>query len=81
MECGNPTTNMSLLSYIPSVSTPTNFIKDTSLLVECVGGFNLADGQKIVRTNCTSSGAWTPLPDCVGISFIYKYANWTNNVN
>ena len=70
MYCGDPTSNLTFLQrqYLTG-SGPNSTKFESSVSIICIKGYIFADNSPENLWNCTRTGAWSVIPDCVRIHF------------
>ena len=67
MNCGNPSTNLSIESKVfTSGSPPSNTFYPTSTTIRCITGMRFIDQSSSYSLTCNAWGIWTSSPSCSG---------------
>ncbi len=70
VNCGDPTTNLSMIfqNYVSgSAPYPTIYRKSTS--VKCFDGYRWMDGAKSNTITCGAASKWNTTAACIGMNF------------
>ncbi len=68
MNCGDPTSNLSISYYKFNSGTTTSlFSYRSSELIRCTPGFVFIDGFQLHQMNCSANGIWSVVSSCTSI--------------
>ncbi len=72
MDCGDPSFNISSAKqWFKTGQLPEKWTFNESMTVECVIGHIWKDGDSFKKITCEERGAWTVIPICERIDFVY----------
>ena len=65
MECGNPSSNLTIANQeFASESPPTSFSFGDLIGVKCKNEYEYPDGSSSKTISCSAGGAWTQILQC-----------------
>ncbi len=68
IDCGDPTTNLSIFKFFSACGSPPSLISFNSIFqVRCQSGYQFSDFSSISTLTCRSDGIWNVVVPCLGI--------------